>query len=218
VSAKLIAFCGIDGCGKSTQLNLLSLQLSDDGISHITTRQPTTMYRENPLVRAYLDDGEDSLGQVGLALFAAADRQYHVRTSVLPALETGIWVLTDRYVFSTYAFFQARGLGLPFLKTINPTIPTPDLTVLLDLPASVAVERAGRRDAGQIKYEERSLEFMETVRANFLALASPSFMILDAMEEEDGLASKILSAVRSLQTPTAGESPSGDYCARGLLS
>lgn len=192
---QLVAFCGIDGCGKTTQLRELSAWLRREGAQVVETRQPTSFYRDQPVVRAYLDDGDNRLGMTGLSLLAAADRQLHVRTVVDPALQEGSWVLTDRYVYSTYAFFGARGVDDEYLRLINKDVPKPFLTVLLTVDPEVARQRVAARDGSTLKFEERSLAFMQDVQERFIAAADGSFLTLDGSRASGELASEIQAEV-----------------------
>jgi dTMP kinase len=153
------------------------------------------MYRQNPHVRAYLDHGSNQLGMIGLSLLAAADRQLHVRTVIAPALEAGTWVLCDRYVYSSYAFFAARGVSLEFVRHINVDVPPPDVTFLLDVPAETALARVRARDGCVLKFEERSGEFMRTVRDMFLSCADETFVIIDARQSEQVVAQQIAAHI-----------------------
>jgi dTMP kinase len=177
----LVALCGIDGSGKTTQELALEDWLRSLGRRVLRTQQPTSWYRSSEVVRAYLDHGVDGLGMHGLALFAAADRQRHVREVLEPALAGGTDVICNRYVYSTYAYFMARGLPLEFLRAINPGVPRPELTVLLDVSPSAARERVRARDGAVLKYEERQLQFMQEVRRGLLDVADESFLVLDGM-------------------------------------
>jgi dTMP kinase len=194
----LIAFCGIDGSGKSTQLRRLAASLGEAGYDVLRTRQPTDTYRANPLVRQYLDTGQNAFGGVGLALLAAADRQYHLETVVRPAMERGATILCDRYVYSSIAYFAARGVPMSFVVDINAYVPKPGLTVLLDVDPADARARVAARDGKIAKFEEKDLGFMATVRKTFQALADDSFLVLDACEPEDRLAERILDRVTPL--------------------
>jgi dTMP kinase len=169
----LIAFCGLDGSGKTTQMELARRDLEAWGVEVVMTRQPSDWYRRDETVRAYLDEGKGRGAkniEHELALFAAADRLRHIRTVIDPAVERGAVVLTDRYVYSSYAYFAARGLqeGLPWLQEINSLAPDPDAVFLLDVPAPVAVERVLRRGGAKLKYEERRIEIFEEVRCQLL--------------------------------------------------
>lgn len=176
---KLIVLCGIDGSGKTTQERLLADWITANGHTALTTYQPTDFFRRASPVRRYLDDGIDELGMKGLALLAAADRQLHLRGTVLPALKRGEHVICNRYVYSSYAYFEARGLTLDYIKALNTDVPRPDLTVLLDIPASSSRARVVARDGRIDKFEEHKLDFMERVRSNLRHVADDSFMILD---------------------------------------
>jgi dTMP kinase len=149
-------------------------------------------------VRAYLDHGDDVLGMHGLALFAAADRQRHIRSVIQPTVERGEDVVCDRYVYSTFAYFMARGLPLDFLKAINPMVPVPSLTVLLDVPAQVTRTRVQTRDGAVEKYEEQRIEFMDTVRRNLLAVADDSFLVIDGQMASEQIHLRIREAVSRL--------------------
>ena len=180
MKGRLIAICGIDGSGKTTQEELLSEYLTLRGVAHIVTKQPTDFYRKMEPVRRYLDHGDSSINMEGMALLAAGDRQHHLESTLLPALSDGQFVICNRYVYSTYAYFMERGISLKFLEVINRNVPTPDLTILLDSPAALSRERVTARDGEINKYEERKLRFMESVRTNFLSVRDDSFLTLDA--------------------------------------
>lgn len=192
---KLIAFEGIDGCGKSTQLEMLCTVLEKCAVPVITTRQPTARYRENPVVRAYLEDGQRHVSMQELCRIAAADRRQHVQEIIEPALKRGTWVLCDRYVYSSYAFFQARGVELDFVRHENRNVVVPDVTFFLDIAATGARERVVTREGEITKFEERRLEFMETVRENFLQVQDATFVVIDAATTVEQMAAAILQEV-----------------------
>lgn len=195
----LIAICGIDGSGKTTQELALERWLSDAGYQVLRTSQPTDWYRKSGYVREYLDSGVDRLGLYGLALFAAADRQFHVRSVIEPMMNrAGAVVLCNRYIYSTYAYFMARGLPFSFLQSINPAIPRPDLSILLDIDVRLARDRVAARDGKIAKYEERDLEFMARVRENFLCVKDESFLILSAESSAAEISERIRTRVVSL--------------------
>jgi dTMP kinase len=194
----LIAICGIDGSGKTTQEIALADWLTSVGRQVLRTCQPTDWYRKTEWVREYLDHGVDSLGMHGLALLAAADRQRHVRSVIAPAVAEGTVVICNRYIYSTFAYFAARGLPLEFLRAINPLIPRPDLTILLDAPAQLSRERVQARDGEVLKFEERRLAFMEEVRASLRKNHDESFLILDANLPVAELAQTIRQRVEML--------------------
>lgn len=201
----LIAFCGIDGSGKTTQEDMLASWLTNRGIEVLQTKQPTDRYRKDPLVRGYMYGTGSEIGLEEMALMAAADRQFHLRTVIRPAVGQGQAVLCNRYIYSSYAFFVARGLELDFIKAINPKVETPDLTVLCDIPARTARERVSARDGQVIKMEEARLGFMEEVRQNFLRFADESFLILDARRPAEDCHAEVVGRVSTLLPATVGD-------------
>jgi len=110
-SGKLFVVCGIDGSGKSTQISNLARYLEEKSYEVVKTRQPTDMYRQDAVVRAALNlDISPHVVAEELALFSAFDRARHIREVINPALAQGKIVLSDRYVYSTFAYFLSRGL------------------------------------------------------------------------------------------------------------
>src|SRR5580658_2667561 len=102
---KLIVVEGIDGAGKSTQLAAILDYLQSNGIGCSLTKQPSDWYRQQEFVRNYLDFGVLPCEQSTLAMFAAADRMFHIETVIEPRLTSGGYVLCDRYVYSSLAYF-----------------------------------------------------------------------------------------------------------------
>jgi dTMP kinase len=123
--------------------------------------------------------------------------------AVRPALAAGKWVLCNRYVYSTYAYFMARGVALDFLKAINSGVERPDLTIMLDVPASTCRGRVEQRDGGVLKFEEKRLRFMEEVRENFGRVRDESFLVLDGTRTIEALRDDIRAAIRRLGVAAA---------------
>ncbi len=148
---KFITFEGGEGCGKSTQVKLLQSYLLSKGIDVVMTREPGGT-RLGEAVRSLLKDELDDppCDRAELLLFLAARAQL-VRNVIKPALESGAWVVSDRFSDSTFAY-QGYGRGLDFevLRVANDFACdgiVPDMTFLLDIPSSVAAERLHSRQA-----------------------------------------------------------------------
>jgi dTMP kinase len=169
-SGTLITVCGFDGSGKTTQMELLAERLRAGGRDVVVTRQPTDWYRNDPAVRAFLDDGAGSEHVRILALMAAADRLRHVAEVIDPALEAGKAVICDRYVFATIVLFTERGIDNDFLVRINEGIPRPDFAFYLDVPTPILQQRLRARDGMKLKHEERSAEFIDRIRTRYATL------------------------------------------------
>jgi len=196
-----VAFEGGEGSGKSTQVGLLAATLRAAGREVITTHEPGA----TPVgvqIRDLLLHHAQPLAARAEALLFAADRAHHVETVIRPALTSGAVVITDRYVDSSLAY-QGLGRGLPLeevghLSTWATGGLLPHLTVLLDVPASIGLARAGGRSAAD-KLERESLDFHERVRAAYLeqAASDPArYLVLDATAAPEQIAKIIAEALR----------------------
>src|SRR5262249_1682708 len=146
---KLITFEGIDGCGKSTQLRLLEQYLLERGLPVLSTREPGGTELGKKIRSALLDGGPGSVEPLAELLLYAADRPDHVRRVILPAVEEGKVVLSDRFFDATTVYQgYARGFDISLVNKLN-TLATgglnPDLTLLFDLDVEVALKRTRKR-------------------------------------------------------------------------
>ena len=161
----LIAFEGIDGTGKSTQIRMLADRLSAQGFDVVTTREPT----DGPYgkkIRSLFASRDQLTPAEELSLFMA-DRRQHVKDLIRPALERGCVVLTDRYYFSTAAYQGAAGHDPQAILTANEEFaPVPDLVILLDLPAEESVRRI-RDLRGDILNDFEQLDSLKAVASVF---------------------------------------------------
>lgn len=195
-----ITFEGVDGCGKSTQLQLLAERLRQSEYSVVTTREPGgTELAEK--IRHYLLHSSQPLDKrTELLLFGAA-RAQHVAQVIEPALRNGQIVLCDRFGDSSVAY-QAGGLGVDrdFILRMNAFATNslqPDITLYFDLEPEVA----RRRRAGETedRIETRGLEFQAQVRKEYLQLArenSQRIMTLDAASTREEIHEMILKHLR----------------------
>jgi dTMP kinase len=170
VTARFVAFEGIDGCGKSTQASLLADRLRSRGHEVVLTREPGGTALGERVRNLVLADG--LIAPVTEALLFAAARAQLVAEIVRPALDAGRWVVTDRFVDSSLAYQgAARGLGIDAVWEINrPGVEgcLPDLAVVLDVPVDVAAERDTGPD-DRIESEGHALQ--EAVAAGYRQLA-----------------------------------------------
>lgn len=200
-SGYFVAICGIDGSGKTTQVGVARDYLLTTTADVLVTKQPTDLYRNDPEVRALLDLRRDGAYLTAeLALLAAFDRARHVRTQILPALENDGCVISDRYVYSTYCYFMARGItDLGWLKAINRLAPEPDLTIYIDVPPELAAQRVIARDGSSRKREELDITRMTTVRSYFLAQpwgGSHRFRTVDGTAPVDAVSDEVLRLLK----------------------
>ena len=171
---KFITFEGCDGCGKSTQLRLLSEYLAKEGVAHIFTREPGGG-KISEAIREILLNGKNSeMTDECEALLYAAARMQHLSDRVEPALAKGKLVICDRYVDSSLAYqAYARGLGKEFIAQINGAALKnyrPDLTIFIDLTPEAAFKRKHGADEND-RLEQAGMEFHKRVYAGYVAIA-----------------------------------------------
>ena len=168
-----IAFEGIDGCGKSTQIRKLVHHIFEkDKHNHvILTRNP---YKDTN-IRAILHADSDPYSQAEkLANMYVNDRRKQVEEIVKPNLEKGHFVLTDRYKFSTISYQTAQGLLMQDLIDKQQDLPVPKITFIFDVSAEVASERMKKEDVsvrGKEHKFEADIEFAKKLRENYLRAA-----------------------------------------------
>jgi dTMP kinase len=134
---------GLDGSGKSTQAKLLTKKLCREGYPAVFTAEPS-QGKIGKFIRKRLFEPE-RLSTVVEALLFAADRIEHVQNVVVPALEEGKLVISDRYVYSSVAYQGSAGLDLSWIETINATAKKPDLSIFIDVAPEVVLERLKRK-------------------------------------------------------------------------
>tara|TARA_B100000959_G_scaffold119694_1_gene125774 strand:+ start:333 stop:1022 length:690 start_codon:yes stop_codon:yes gene_type:complete len=207
---KFISFEGGEGGGKSTQLKLLAIALQESDIDVLETREPGGS-PDAELIRTLLVEGEtDRWDAQTETLLHYAARRDHLNKVILPALNKGQWVLTDRYADSTMAY-QGYGHGVSkkaihgFYQFIAGN-KQPDLTIILDLPAAEGLARADMRanekaikiQQKEDRYERMGLEFHSRLRDGFLDIARKNkkrCMVIDATKSLEEIQTNIRKLV-----------------------
>jgi dTMP kinase len=204
VAGLFISFEGGEGCGKSTQIRLLSERLIAAGKTVVQTREPGgTPLGEavrNLLQHDSAGEGMHSLAE--LMLFGAS-RTQHVHQKIRPALDRNEIVLCDRFMDSTTAYQgAARKLDPATVTAINQIAvgeTRPQLTILIDLSPEIGMARVRARGDGELdRMEQEALEFFEAVRAGYLQMAAKEptrFLVLDGNQSVDTLQAEIWKAV-----------------------
>ena len=171
---KFITYEGCDGCGKSTQLKLMSEYLTQKGIAHVFTREPGGGKISEAIREILLNGKNAEMTDECEALLYAAARAQHLKDKVEPALAQGKLVICDRYVDSSIAYqAYARGLGLDFVKKINAFAIEnylPDATVFIDLTPEAAFARKKGADVND-RLEQAGMAFHKRVYAGYDAIA-----------------------------------------------
>ena len=170
-----ITFEGIDGCGKSTQINMLSDHLKSGGRSVVLLREPGGTVVGEKIRSVLLDKKNDGMDPVCELLLFEAARAQIVRELIRPAIDDGSIVICDRFFDSTYAYQgYARGLGADMVRDLNLTATSglePDITFLLDIDPEEALKRRGIRGDGDDRMEALGIAFQRKVRQGYLDLA-----------------------------------------------
>jgi dTMP kinase len=214
----LLALEGGEGAGKSTQARLLAIWLRDQGFDVVSTHEPGATKVGMRLRALLLDNTHAGLAPRAETLMYAADRAEHVAAVIVPALERGAVVVTDRYVDSSLAYQGAgRQLSVPEVMDLN-TWATggllPALTILLDIPPS---EGLSRRASSADRLESEPGEFHQRVRTGFLARAAADpdrYLVLDGTRQPSELSREIQDRVRSLlpdPVPMTAEEITGSF-------
>ena len=159
---KLITFCGLDGCGKSSIIKMLTEAFQEHGIDFIVTKQPTDAMRNTEIFRTFMDCPDNSAYEYrSLSLMAAADRIQHANKVILSALREGKVVICDRYFYSCLANLRARGyINDDWIYEISECIPRPDAAFFLDVPVETAVQRVRMRPAEKDRYIDMPLQYL----------------------------------------------------------
>jgi dTMP kinase len=201
---RFITFEGGEGTGKSTQAGLLAQRLRAMGVGVVLTREPGGSPGAEIIRHVVLSGAAKSLGPDAETILLAAARDDHVVATIAPALARGRWVISDRFADSTRVYqgtlggSDARLITGLYRVTVGDL--KPDLTLVLDVPAEVGLERAGKRrgEAGADRFEAESLEFHEKLREAYLHLAASEpdrCVLIDAREAQAAVAARVWDAV-----------------------
>jgi dTMP kinase len=202
---RLIALEGIDGCGKSTQAELLAERLGA-----VLTFEPGATPLGTSLRRLLLDRHQAPVSERTEALLMAADRSQHLAEVVTPALDAGRWVVTDRFSASTMAY-QGYGRGLDgseltrLVEWATQGV-APDVTVLVDVPVEVASARRGGSHRDRL--EAQGVEFQRRVAEGYHRLADDAttpWVVVDGTGSVDEVAAQVWSGVREVLGPEVGD-------------
>jgi dTMP kinase len=200
---KFITLEGGEGAGKSTQVRFLTDFLAATGHRVVTTREIGGAPGAEEIRTLWLDKGEGFWDPMTELMLTMAARRDHLAKTVWPALDAGAWVVSDRFVDSARAY-QGIGLELGIAKVdaVYHMIADdfwPDLTLFLDVPAELGLERMRARRGADDRYQQKNVAFHETLRMTYrqLALSEPRrIKIIDATPSPDQVAAALVAAVQ----------------------
>ncbi len=194
MEGKFITLEGIEGSGKSTNLSIIKKILDNNKINYVVTREPGGGPLGSKLRKILLDKNNNISPSVEMLLMMA-DRKDHVDNLINHNLKQGNWVISDRYLDSTIAYQGGgRELDLNLINSLSEELelPTPDLTLLFDLPVNEALDRAKARSTLD-RFESESEDFHKRIRDSYLeqAYKNNRFKIVNSSQDIESVAEQV---------------------------
>jgi dTMP kinase len=194
---KFITVEGIEGTGKSTNIDFLTSLIEASGFEVVRTREPGGTPMAEKIRQLLLDHDQEPLPEIAELLLFFASRSLHLQNAIVPALKEGKWVICDRFTDASRAYQgSGRGLDLDRIERLAEWVQEglePDMTILLDAPAEIGMQRAAARgDADRMDSHE--LSFYRRVRSGYLTLANAHpdrFAVVDASQPLDQVQASI---------------------------
>jgi dTMP kinase len=192
---------GIEGVGKSTNIEFLAGLIESEGHAVLKTREPGGTPMAECIRDMLLAHGHEPVPDIAELLLFFAARSLHLHNSIRPALARGEWVVCDRFTDASRAYQGAgRGLDMKMINLLAVCVHKglePDMTILLDAPAAIGQARAhARGDTDRLESEQTS--FYSRVREGYLALATAHpqrFVVVDATQKLASVQASIRSAI-----------------------
>lgn len=201
---KFITVEGIEGTGKSTNLEFIAGLIAERGYAVSRTREPGGTPMAEQIRQLLLGHGQEPVPPIAELLLFFAARSLHLQNTILPALEAGQWVLCDRFTDASRAYQGAgRDLGSERVDLLADWVLDgfePDVTLLLDAPAEIGMQRAAERGGGD-RMDNEELAFYRRVREAYLELAErhpARFVVVDASQDLDRVQADIAAAMTSV--------------------
>lgn len=202
MEGKFITLEGIDGVGKSTQMACIGRLLKESGIDYIATREPGGTPLAEEIRRLLLEVRDEPVAGLAELLLVFAARSQHLEERIRPALDAGVWVVSERFTDATYAYQGgARGLSertIGRLESLVQGALQPHLTLYLDAPLATAAQRMGDR-AGD-RFEREGAEFFHRVREGYLSRAKrhERIVVVDAARPVGEVSAAVAAALGPL--------------------
>ncbi len=201
MTGKFITVEGIEGAGKTTCMQVVTEVIEGQDITAIHTREPGGTDLGEDLRNLLLGHKHTGMSDDAELLMMFAARAEHIAQKIKPALDDGKWVLCDRFTDATYAYQgYGRGIRLEKIAGLENWVQgelRPDLTLLMDLPVEVGMERAGKRSAPD-RFESEARDFFERIRQGYLSIAAehPSRVkVIDASKDLPDVQAQVRVAI-----------------------
>lgn len=186
---KFITLEGSEGAGKSTNIRFIESYLCKQGIDVVMTREPGGTPIGEMIRRILLDNNNTQMHQDTELLLMFAARAQHIHQKILPSLEQGKWVISDRFTDASFAYQgAARAMGFERIEIIEQWVQqgfSPDCTFVLDLPVEVGMQRVASRGEAKDRFETEQQTFFEKVRQGYLQRAQSApqrYCVVDAAQ------------------------------------
>jgi len=207
----LITLEGIEGSGKTTQIEYMATFLREKGYDYVITKEPGGTGIGEKIRAILLDPENDNIHPMTELMLYAADRVQHLKEFIVPMIESGKIVICDRFHDSTTVYQGvSRGVDLDVVGELNKLVLEgikPDITFILDLDPEIGLKRAwkqindGSRLKSETRFEKEKLSFHQSVRKGFLTLAAAEpdrFVVVDGSVEPSIVREVIINKIREL--------------------
>ncbi len=193
-TGKLITFCGLDGCGKTTQIRRLQQHLEGKGYKVYLTKQPTDFVRNSEIFRNYMDTpSHDEFDYRALSLLCASDRVQHSNRVINRRLEEGYVVISDRYFYSCLANLIARGYEQDgWIYEVARSIRRPDVAFFLDIDVDIAVRRVRSRKEEKDRFIDLPLQ--HRLREQYLRIAGENHGVIISTSQTEEACFQLVAA------------------------
>ena len=203
---KFISLEGGEGSGKSTAIATIQAWLDAQNIDYIMTREPGGTELAEEIRQLILSSREEAVDDMTELLLMFAARAQHMTQKIRPALAQGLWVISDRFIDSSFVYQgKARGGDLAKLKTLTDWVvgdDKPDATLLLDVPVEIGLQRVAQRKNAD-RLDKESSAFHEKVRQGFLAQAElepERIKVIDASQSLEHVNQHIVAQLNDLKS------------------
>jgi len=208
---KFITIEGSEGAGKTTQISLIKDFLNQQGIEVVCTREPGGTPIAEKVREILLDKENTALCPDAELLLVFAARSQHINELIMPALNSGTWVISDRFTDASFAY-QGGGRGMQWEKIsqlrdwVQGEL-RPDLTLLFDLPVEIGMARAKKRGPSD-RFEAEEISFFEKVRSGYLRIYDEEkhrFKQVDANQTQEQVALQVKKIITEFCSTEANQ-------------
>lgn len=200
---RFITIEGTEGVGKTTNIAFIKQWLDDNEISFVSTREPGGTPLAEEIRQLLLSNRDEQVCSKAELLLMFAGRAQHIDQVITPQLTKGHWVLCDRFTDATYAYQGAgRKMGHDLIASLEEMVQgsmRPDLTLLLDVPVELGLERAGKRSEPD-RFELEKTDFFNRVRQAYLTMAKKNpqrYKIIDASKDLEDVQQQISNTLNN---------------------